>query len=696
MVVVAADKLISREGFGAIAALRLPVSLGFAFACFVFALLELVAWHLGWWTLVQLPGFQQGMHYITALCFLLLSSGVVACQAGFHRTATGLAVLVCLICGLRLVNDAVFDAVIYHFLAPDVVAGIDRLQIDFSQLSATGKLCFAILLIALQYKRISPSLLTVLALAALVPLVVGVIGYLTGVESYYSVYRGNAMSLNTAFAHLLLSGAFIAILRSRVSLVDSLHLVAFFAGSCLTFSLWQAAVVARSETAYQIATVQSEQFVVELKEELRQLARTMSKLSPATMAPETWTRTRTKILDTYRALVELQISTSIIADQPQWLGGYRVDDRRVIVAPTLDETTVLAAVDISRLIMSVMRPRLLELNVVLTDESGRELFRHGDTSDGEWQTTQVAIFDEPWKLQSTLTDAQRELLADFSQPRVAAVSGSLATILFTALVMALRYQLKRSRKMESLLTDRQHELELYTARLERSNEELDQFAYVASHDLKSPLRAVENLSTWLYEDYGELLPEAARDDLKLLRRRVKKMEGLLDSLLTYSRVGRSKDDVIELNLNEVVADLIAIQDVPEGVSVSIASELPTIRAAPGAINLIFGNLIGNAIKHGCIHGGNVEIRGREDAGFWEFEVADSGPGIPEDTRDRAFQMFQKLGGAAEGMGLGLALVKKTAEYLGGNVRIDMSALGGAAMVVQLPKESDSTSVQMRP
>ncbi|MFT5470253.1 MAG: putative ATPase/signal transduction histidine kinase [Verrucomicrobiales bacterium] len=219
--------------------------------------------------------------------------------------------------------------------------------------------------------------------------------------------------------------------------------------------------------------------------------------------------------------------------------------------------------------------------------------------------------------------------------------------------------------------------EKFNIELKNSNKELDNFAYVASHDLKSPLRAIDNLAQWISEDAGDALPEESRKDLGLLKERVKRMEQLLDSLLQYSRVGRKEGSAESIDVAELVGDLSATLDVPEKFTIRVESELPMVSAPRGALNRVFGNLISNAIKHHDRDDGLIQISSSaDDDEFHQFAIADDGPGIAKEFQERIFEMFQTLKSRdeVEGSGMGLAMVKKTLEVHGGGITIE-SALG---------------------
>lgn len=208
--------------------------------------------------------------------------------------------------------------------------------------------------------------------------------------------------------------------------------------------------------------------------------------------------------------------------------------------------------------------------------------------------------------------------------------------------------------------------------LERTNQELDQFAYVASHDLKAPLRGIANLSEWIEEDMGESFPAHAREKMDLLRGRVRRLEGLIDGILEYSRAGRTKKPPTPVDTAVLVQEVVDMLAPPAGTVVSIASDMPTVFSERVPLQQVFSNLVSNAIKYA----GRSDIRVQVDAvaqgQFVQFRVTDNGPGIPPQFRERIFVVFQRLAARdkIEGTGIGLAIVKKIVEGRGGRVWVE--------------------------
>ncbi|MCB0082707.1 MAG: PAS domain S-box protein, partial [Caldilineaceae bacterium] len=226
-----------------------------------------------------------------------------------------------------------------------------------------------------------------------------------------------------------------------------------------------------------------------------------------------------------------------------------------------------------------------------------------------------------------------------------------------------------------------------TAELEHSNRELDQFAYVASHDLRAPLRAINHLANWIVEDANEVLPPASQQHLVTLRGRIQRMEKLLEDLLTYSRVGRRPTVVEQVASADLVAQIVEMLNPPSGFSVNAAGKLPTFSTQRVPLELVLRNLIQNAIKHHDRADGHVTVSVREEAEWIEFAVQDDGPGIAPAFHERIFQIFQTLQPRddVEGSGMGLAVVKKVVESLGGAIAVDSAEGQGATFRFTWPK-----------
>ena len=257
---------------------------------------------------------------------------------------------------------------------------------------------------------------------------------------------------------------------------------------------------------------------------------------------------------------------------------------------------------------------------------------------------------------------------------------------------------KLNNELENRVKQRTNQLERVnalllatTATLEKRNEELDRFAYVTSHDLKAPLRAIANLSEWIEEDLEDKLDDDTRHNMNLLRGRVYRLENLINGLLDYSRVGRLNTELQTVNVTEMLAEIIDLQDIPSSCKIIIDRNMPTFMTQIIPLQQIFRNLIGNAIEHG--ESSQITISVRELAEYYEFAVSDNGKGIDPQYHKRIFDIFQTLESrdAKESTGIGLAIVKKAVENQGGEVSLESVANQGCTFKFTWRKSMDSLS-----
>jgi len=214
------------------------------------------------------------------------------------------------------------------------------------------------------------------------------------------------------------------------------------------------------------------------------------------------------------------------------------------------------------------------------------------------------------------------------------------------------------------------ELKLKTRALEQSNQELENFAYVASHDLKAPLRDIANLASWITEDVGEHLPAEAIKHLERLCDRVNRMQTLLNDLLEYSRAGQAARQGESIDVAGLLDNIRILSAPPDDVEVTLPDDIaamPTLHTPKAPLEQILLNLVGNAIKHRDEHSRRVTIAWRDAGDYVELSVTDDGPGIPAKFHDRIFRLFTTLRprDQVEGSGMGLAIVKKLIEAHGG-------------------------------
>jgi PAS domain S-box-containing protein len=226
--------------------------------------------------------------------------------------------------------------------------------------------------------------------------------------------------------------------------------------------------------------------------------------------------------------------------------------------------------------------------------------------------------------------------------------------------------------------------------LESANEELRSFAYVVSHDLKAPLRAIGALADWLSTDYAAKFDNEGKEHMRLLVSRVHRMGNLIDGILEYSRVGRVREDLIGVNVGQVVHEVIELIAPPTNVTIRIENPLPTVVAERTRIQQIFQNLLSNASKYMNKPRGEIRIGCSAEGEKWKFSVSDNGPGIEPRHFERIFQLFQTLAprDRIESTGVGLALVKKIVEMYGGDIWLESTPGAGSTFYFTLPKTEE--------
>jgi signal transduction histidine kinase len=278
------------------------------------------------------------------------------------------------------------------------------------------------------------------------------------------------------------------------------------------------------------------------------------------------------------------------------------------------------------------------------------LFVAADTTDHS------AIFHSPWN------SLIRLCLFSTAAPIIAVVVG----------LQYRRVEEVTSGRVNQALRARAKDLAELAAALKLSNEELDQFTYVASHDLKAPLRGIHNLSHWLEEDLGDRMTSEAREQLRLLRGRVQRMESLINGLLEYAHVGRAEGKLEQVNVSTLLGEIVDWISPPPDVEIQVVDGMPVFNADKLRLQQVLTNLIENAVKHRGQPGGHISVQCDAAGRFYRFSVADDGQGIERQYQQRIFGIFQTLmpRDRLEGTGIGLALVKKIVEGKGGEITVE--------------------------
>ncbi|MCW2982885.1 MAG: hypothetical protein JWR63_455, partial [Conexibacter sp.] len=313
--------------------------------------------------------------------------------------------------------------------------------------------------------------------------------------------------------------------------------------------------------------------------------------------------------------------------------------------------------------------------------------RRAEADDTREETLEVA--GRRWAISyaragSTLSASERAV------PWVIGIAGILVSLLAAALLRALSTSRRRAVRLADAMTVELRERE---AQLRSSNEELEHFAYLASHDLQEPLRTITSYVGLLESRVGDQLDDRARSWLGFVSDGAGRMSQLIADLLEYSRTGRSlgEAEVVDLdhawdlavaNLQHAIADA--------GATVQ-RGDLPTVRARPREMTSMLQNLIGNGLKYRGDAAPVVRASAAARDGRWEIAIADNGIGIEPRFHDRVFGLFQRLHTSEEypGTGMGLAIVKKIVESNGGTVRVESTPGEGATFYVTLQGEHEA-------
>lgn len=265
-------------------------------------------------------------------------------------------------------------------------------------------------------------------------------------------------------------------------------------------------------------------------------------------------------------------------------------------------------------------------------------------------------------------------------------------------------ELDSSRAQQEVLTRQTADLDAQAVELRRSNAELEQFAYVASHDLQEPLRKVASFCQLLEKRYGDQLDDRARQYIDFAVDGAKRMQILINDLLTFSRVGRVNDARLPVDLDQALSKALANLDssvTDSDARIERPDELPPIVGDPTLVTMLWQNLVGNAVKfRHPDRTPHIRItceQDPEDPAAWRLCVTDNGIGIPGEFEDKVFVIFQRLHSrdAYGGTGIGLALCKKIVEYHGGRIWIDTTYTDGTRFCFTLPSADAAAGTHAR-
>ena len=257
---------------------------------------------------------------------------------------------------------------------------------------------------------------------------------------------------------------------------------------------------------------------------------------------------------------------------------------------------------------------------------------------------------------------------------------------------------ERMQAEEVLIEYRDHLEELVkerTEKLAKANEELNDFAYIVSHDLKAPLRGISQLAGWLMEDYASTFDNAGKEQMNMLMNRTKRMHDMIEGILRYSRIGRVAGKETHVDLNLLVKEIIEIISPPENIKIVVKNNLPETYCDETEIYQVFQNLLDNAVKYMDKPEGRITVDVADEGGHHRFCISDNGPGIADRHGKKIFQLFQTLRpkDEKESTGIGLSLVKKIVNNWGGSIRLESELGKGARFVFTIPKKGATDEKQ---
>ncbi|WP_417886327.1 sensor histidine kinase [Zunongwangia sp.] len=222
-------------------------------------------------------------------------------------------------------------------------------------------------------------------------------------------------------------------------------------------------------------------------------------------------------------------------------------------------------------------------------------------------------------------------------------------------------------------------------RLENKNQALSDYAHVVSHDLKSPLRSINSLVSWIKEDYVSVLDENGQEQLRLIQQLLEKMDGLISGILNYSTIDQAELQKYPVDLQDLVEDIIKLLYTPEHINIKIAGKLPIIFGDKFRLQQLFQNIIQNAIKSIDKPNGEIKINAKELKNNYKFSISDNGKGVKKEHFLKIFRIFEKIDNDPLSTGIGLSIVKRIVDFYDGKIWLESELSKGTTFYFTLPK-----------
>lgn len=223
--------------------------------------------------------------------------------------------------------------------------------------------------------------------------------------------------------------------------------------------------------------------------------------------------------------------------------------------------------------------------------------------------------------------------------------------------------------------------------LEGLNKQMNEFAYIVSHDLKAPLRGIASLSSFIEEELGNTITEPVSEIIRMLKLRTERMQNLIDGILHYSRMSFLESKEENVNVKELIESTIDLVSPPKNVRFEIEENMPILTTEKIKLHEVFQNLISNAVKYNKEGESVISVSAKSLDGFWEFTVEDNGIGIKPEHINKIFSIFHTLQpkDKSESTGIGLTIVKKLVEQMGGEVKVYSEFGVGSQFTFSWPK-----------